>query len=1688
VQVIDHTSVRRAGLTVAARALCISLALGLASVSLAARSQQPEVVGSASPPNGSYTQESVDLTVKTSAGDVTWRRTYNGSGWRFNRHWDGISASYKPLAAQAVGGGAAPAAGMLASGGEPGCWIWVDEDWQPGQEVYSATPDGFIRVPATAYQPFNVAQSQEARPIINDSFWIACGSGNGTQVFEGFRRISALYVGSEGSYVFKNRYTLRRITVTRLPYAAPIGLTPISDLSVDLRSTQTVEKGWRWQDRAGDWTEYDDSGRITRYGDRNDNVVWLQRDNLGRLIKVIDGGNAASVTTGRVVMSLHYNEDGFLIHVLDYPRDDNSLDLPPRVVTYAYNSNGTLASVTDARGFVTSYHYNLKPRLTGVTDAEGRQTHIEYESAESTTVTKIVAADTSETTYAFSFDESKKLFYSKMTGPATSAGRRVEDFTHDRSGDLVRYEVNGRTDVLIERDPVIRSETQTNARGFQTVLTRNEFELVTRVINPDGTQTSTEYESRFLNPVEYVDEGGFRTKLEYDARGNLQRLIEAAGTPEERVTQYQVDEYGRFTRVTRKGRTEANGTVTPDAVWQMTYDSTGQIRRVTDPEGHVRDYVFDRGGNLRQYTDPRGHISRYDVDAHGNLTQSTNPLGHQRRFVYDKVGNLTQMTDARAKTIQGAYDAMNRRNQVINRVGGVHRLQYNGQGMPIAETDEDNRSSHAEFDNFLRITRQVDAIGNVTEYSYNIPDGIGAGTLGALFDPTQIRYPTFTQRQRYDQRERPTNDTLLNPTSLGTEGLVSSAVYDARGNIVSETDANGKTRFFAYDALGRLIEFTDSLGNKTRAVYDARSNLIEVTDANGNANRFEFDRNNRVVKEILPLGQITTYGYDAAGNVSERTDPNGHRTAISYDDANRPVEVKHYRAGMLVRTTSTSYDEEDNVTAWSDTDTSRNLTVSAVISYDDEQRKTGETVTYPAGNTLSYSAAYSAAGYRTRLTWPDGTVLDYTYSDHGELESITIPGEGTLSVNQFKWFEPAKVTLPGGSTQERTLDGLLYLEQLRVRSPSQQAVLNLTNTFGKVQEIKASTRTDTAGNLSTTRASTFSYDDEIRLTRAVVNTGTPDTETFTLDALGNRIAHSRVTGAWTYDANNRLTQRGTGANATTYQYDEAGNLTRKTEPGNQVTQYGYDTSNRLIEVKDGAGNLIARYGYDPLDRRLWREQYRDRAGAPLAQARRTYYLYADEGLIAEAMQNITLNPDASITATGPVIISTQYGPRPEAEFTTGVLFVKTINSNGQTSFAYYHHDQIGTPLQATDRAGNVVWAAAYNVFGQAAVVTPQATADKPTITSTLRLPGQIEDEETGLHYNFRRYYDPSIGRYISQDPIGLAGGDNLYRYAEADPVNLTDPTGECPHCAAFVLCMAACGITTVAENAILGECNNWGSTAKNCAMGCAAGMGLGWLAGKAWGWGRRVWDRLPCAINSFPGDTLVHVKPGADSDLDAKTGKTALKRIDQLEVGDQVLAWAEWKDKGARSGTDERLSYEAVTDVFTSYREQTLVQISLDNGKTITATEGHPFRTSNGWRDAVLLVEGDRLLLKGSDQSSVDDISARIVDTRIESKVLPVFNLEVAKAHAYFVGEDGQLVHNTRGGPYRECNKGWAFAERIFDRITKGNWTQRGKTRVGQTADGKTANLHASESKATKGRPTIEVRAPDGTLTSKVRY
>lgn len=1458
-------------------------------------------------PNGDFTGTVEDMNVKVLGGYVRVTREYAAMRWKVNPNWGGLTTEdflkqYIPGYYFVIGS----------------CYVSDPrEDCIPsgGSSSVATLPD---------YDPY---------PAQINGVWFDRNFGA-----QEYGHIGVLYrngVGFKrrqgGVFVLEGQpqYLIREMQIPTIANSTGPDNHPPAGIPGAGGLPTTMANGYRWQDRSGSFLEYDSGGRLVSYGDRHNNRVWMQYSSANRLERVLDHA-------GNTVITLHYTGD-LLTEVRDYPDVSLPDDLPQRRVRYEYDSGGKLQRVTDVRGNVTTYNYTGS-RLTSITDPEERIKAVAY--GPTGRVESITEPDGAKTDYVYSYDKSKKHFYVKTKGPETPAGRRVEDHTYDDMGRMVRMDVNGRTELEMSQDS--RLERYTDGRGNVTETRRNEFNDVVSETYADGSSVQFTFDPRLLELSGFRDENGISDSIEYDAIGNVVVVTEGVGTPEQRVTRFTPDAAGNILTVVREGATLADGIVVPASTIAFTYDARGNETSLTDGEGNVTRYRYNRLGNITRIIDPKQSAWLATYDAAGNQLSATTPLGHTATYEYDRAGNLTTVTDERGKITRWVYDGVNRETAIVDTYGKRYAISYNGWGLTTSETDEDGRVMRTEYDRDGRPSRSTDGRGNVIDMAYLAEDG----TPSSSFLPTEITYPTFKTMQRFDARNRPVMDTTL----LGQDGRVTSYRYDRRGDQIESTDEQGHTRYIQYDALARPKRLTDSLGRNIDMLWDTRDNLVRIRYPDGTAMRFEYDRANRLLREIAPLGQITSYEYDVNGNITTITRPNGARVVYRHDLADRVERAEITPAGATEPTLAYdyAYSPTNEMLSWTDG------THGATYTYDDAGRVLSETVDYGSGITLGYSYTYTDAGYKRTLTYPDGTVVTYEHDAAGVLSSVNIPGEGLLSVNEWDWVAPKKLTLPGGTVRELTHDGLLNVTGVKVRSPGQQLLLDLNAEYDDTELLSKRSIDGTETK--------YEYDTEERLLEAAVTDG--PTETFTVDATGNRITHTATSGEWQYDANDRLIQRGD----TTYEYDAAGNLTRKivgTSGAPQtITRFSYDGLNRLIEVQDGSGATVATYAYDPFDNRLWKQV----GGA------RTHYLYADEGLIAEA------------GSTGNV--TTLYGWRPDGEWSTDPIFVRGALGSGpstQVGFAYLHNDQLGTPIRATDRQGNVVWRGDYSSFGSATL----AAANQ--LVQNLRLPGQYYDAETGLHYNTRRYYDPQTGRFVSQDPLGIGGGWNPYAYAGADPINKVDPTGEWVWIAirvAITVYNVYTDYKAIKEN---GLCAEW----TRLIPFPVKIPKTKWLTKR-----KRVCSTAcECAgENSFTGDTLVHVR-GPD-------GQPATMPISQVAIGDEVLALAEWKQPG------EAISYEKVTDVISSEREQALVKLTLDTGETLTATAGHPFLTTEGWRDAALLTVDTRLLRQQKYGAPAEPY-ASVVSIAHTTGVVPAFNLEVANSHTFYVGEDGVLVHNS---------------------------------------------------------------------------
>ena len=148
----------------------------------------------------------------------------------------------------------------------------------------------------------------------------------------------------------------------------------------------------------------------------------------------------------------------------------------------------------------------------------------------------------------------------------------------------------------------------------------------------------------------------------------------------------------------------------------------------------------------------------------------------------------------------------------------------------------------------------------------------------------------------------------------------------------------------------------------------------------------------------------------------------------------------------------------------------------------------------------------------------------------------------------------------------------------------------------------------------------------------------------------------------------------------------------------------------------------------------------------------------------------------------------------------GVLLF-THSTQAVSATYYFHNDHLGTPQVLTDASNTVVWRGDYSPFGQ-------ANETVKTVEQNLRFPGQYYDKETGLHYNYFRDYDPSIGRYIQSDPIGLRGGLSTYGYSHQNPIKFIDPDGRNPLCVGWPMGTAVCAVALVGAAVSVKHCSD----------------------------------------------------------------------------------------------------------------------------------------------------------------------------------------------------------------------------------------------------------------------------------------
>jgi RHS repeat-associated protein len=1077
-------------------------------------------------------------------------------------------------------------------------------------------------------------------------------------------------------------------------------------------------------------------------------------------------------------------------------------------ITLQYNDSNVSGVFDHLNNQVLWYEYNAAGQISAVRDYTARRVEYTYTDG---VITKVKDVRGNVWIYTYSSGEIKQLL------TKTNPNGRITTITYSPSGSvtsILDQDLVGSTfkyEFLKDKKEFYKQEKTAGGKVTETWLNskgeliRSDINGVTvktiaiedrkRTITDRSGNKTQEEEDEWGNVIKVTHpDNSFATKKYEPTTSNLLEEVDERGI----VTKYEYDAKGNLTK-----KIEAFGlpeqrviiyvpdaygnvatttyeadAVSPQVSSHATYDDYGNMVTRTDGEGHVWRYTHDVMGNVLTTIEPASTKTwTYTYDNAGNQTSMKDPMGHLTQYEYDGLGNRTKVIDAKLHNTIRTYDLRNRLTEIIDHLGNKQVMDYDLDGRLIKSTDQSNKVTVYTYYPDGKPFTIMDGSNNTITLKYHKEGVNGAGQASSM------EYPTFTRVFAYDVRGRVVSQTdVLSPTKQ----LITAFGHDSVGNRTLVTDPTLRKTVYAFDGLNRISKMTDALIQDTLYGYDNRGNLRTVTDPNTNTTTYVYDGNNNILSETRPMSQVYTYTYNTAGHLAIRIDAKDQKAEYLYDDAGRNTTIKHYATSAATtpaKTVALNYDAANLLDGYDDG------TSSATYTYDELNRKTLETVNY-GGFSKAYGYGYYKNGHKKTYTAPDGVTHTFSYNAANHLSAIQIPGAGAITFNRFEWKKPKSVTFPGGTTVNVNYDGLMRIKNISIKDPAQNPVMNYGYTM------------DDVGNITNQQTEHGAYQygyDKLGRLEMVDNPNLQD-ETYTYDPVGNRLTDNNKPGTWGYNNNNQLT----GIAATTsFVYDDNGSTISKTE-GGTTTDYVYNLENRLSEAKQGA-STIATYYYDPFGRRL----------SKTVGGTTTYFMYADEGLIAE------------FTATGTPI--RQYGYQPDGLWGTDLTYLKT---GGQ--YYYYQNDHLGTPKKLTAANGQVVWSAEYLAFGELQV------ADASLIENPLRFSGQYFDQQTNLNYNYNRYYDPENGRYTTSDPIGLAGGLNIYAYVFANPIMNVDPRGLAACCSGGSTTDMACVIRSNERfqscsrfNRIMNVTCQWICTRipndrveQGCGMVCDAGLRL----------------------------------------------------------------------------------------------------------------------------------------------------------------------------------------------------------------------------------------------------------------------
>jgi RHS repeat-associated protein len=898
------------------------------------------------------------------------------------------------------------------------------------------------------------------------------------------------------------------------------------------------------------------------------------------------------------------------------------------------------------------------------------------------------------------------------------------DVTYDASNRITQVTSAGAQSIRFHYDDAAHARQATSVEDSTGVIASYTYgaqSVLSSVTYADNTSMTFLYgDPRNRTLITEVKDGaGVRLEAHtYD--GGLRGLTSTRALGADQVTvTYQL---GSSVQVTNS----LNNTTA------YTYYASGNRRFVTNVVGPgcsscaVRgNYVmrYDSHGNQISVTDPNQHVTNYTYDANGNVLTKTVHLDstdYVRTYTYNSFNEVLTDRDPLGNIFTYAYDANGNLRSITSpspdgvQPPSVTTFDYDAGGKGLLVTTTDPLQNATNFDYWP--TGLVKTVTDANQKAtYFEYDGRGNRTLvrDALLNDIVFDYDLANHLTQITNADR---------------SQIKFTYDSTRGRRDSVTDQNGNVTHFQYDDADRVRLVTDAANNPTTYGYDTENQLTGITDALLRSTSFGYDALGRITTVTFPSdppGLYTeTYAYDGVGNLRSKQDRNNQTITYSYDSLDR-LQHKQYPDSTGIDFT---YDALNRLTQISGT--AANGTYG--FAYDNLSRLTQVTTQYSflLGNSYTVTYGYDAGSNRAQVTDPQNGIFNYQYDALNRIQTLTNMAQSEQY--QFGYDDLShrtSLTRPNGVTTSYGYDNVSNLLAVThqvagttIDGASYTYLDSLGNPTGYPQS-----KTDLASGLT----STYSYDPIYRLNQVIQ--GTTAMETYTYDNVSNRLSSLGV-APYVY---NNLWNRLDSIPASTWTYDNDGN-TRTRVDANGTTTYNWDFENRLTSVVlPGSGGTVS-FKYDPFGRRIQK----------VSTSGTINYVYDGDKVLEE------------VDSTGAV----------QAKYTQGerVDDALAMLRGGQSYF--YEADVSGSVTSMTDSAGNIAATYAYDSFGR-----PTSATGSPS--DPLRYTGREFDSETGLYYYRSRYYDPGIGRFLNEDPIGLRGGMNRYIYTANSPIKFNDPSG-----------------------------------------------------------------------------------------------------------------------------------------------------------------------------------------------------------------------------------------------------------------------------------------------------------------------